>query len=512
MTGSYIVMFRGRRACPCLTEWLPWYEKMLLQAGVIKHNIDIAQLIGGAAASAGTHTKGGAFDLWQTQPKAIALARKGGADPDWHRTPTQGFAHHQHGVLRGCPHNTPARYQVAAVDAGYNGLGANGHGAKDDGPRPLSGRTYKQGIAWMKEQLGVVPASDPQMDPAEYGPGHHGPHITWYGERLVIHGYGRHYTVGPGPTWGQADKDNTREFQAAFHTPRTDGYPDQKTLDLLAGAPQVPPPPATLEPCTFRGLNINVCGFYPRPAGTKTYRQSLGILNQVRNDARASLVWATESNNYDAGEALNKAFGWGGQRAGKAGVTRPSFVLHGGSLGITTALHWDPDRWRLLDDGLFVTLPGSTHRWGTWVTLEHLASHQPVAHGITHLQYLPKGPNTVKRYEVEKHDQLSSMLRQLDVVADAAAKRYGKPVPRLCAGDFNSDRNDMYDASVGVGKAIAQHGYADAAVAAHAHIGGNQPQIDRVAVKGVGVDEHLILPTRGGTDHPTAVAVRVTVP
>lgn len=145
-------MFRGFNACACLVRWLPVFEAELLRRGVIKHNIDIAQLIGGAAVSGGTHTKGGAFDIWQHDKITIYVARQMGADADWSRTRAQGFDPHSHGVLRGCPHNTPARYQITAVDDGYNGLGYAGRGGRDDGPRPLSERTWQEGIAWAEAQ------------------------------------------------------------------------------------------------------------------------------------------------------------------------------------------------------------------------------------------------------------------------------------------------------------------------------------------------------------------------
>jgi len=140
--------FRGRKACDCLAKWLPVYEQELLDLGVIKHSIDIFQLIGNAAASAGVHASGGAFDIAQTQPLAIEVARQMGADATWARMWPGNV--HTHGVLRGCPHNGPARYQIDAVDAGYDGTGRGGRGARDTGPRPLSGRTWKQGIAWAK--------------------------------------------------------------------------------------------------------------------------------------------------------------------------------------------------------------------------------------------------------------------------------------------------------------------------------------------------------------------------
>lgn len=151
--------FRGKPCCDCLAEWLPWYERVLLAKGIIRYSLDIYQLIGGVAASAGTHRTGGAFDVAQRSTAALRVARDMGADADWWRRISQGFdIEHAHGVLRGCPHNSPARYQISAVDAGYNGLGSGGRGGRDDGPRPLSGRTWQQGIVWAKAYLAGAPA------------------------------------------------------------------------------------------------------------------------------------------------------------------------------------------------------------------------------------------------------------------------------------------------------------------------------------------------------------------
>ena len=145
--------FRGRVACECLAAWLPAFEAELIARGVIKESIDIAQLTGAADASAGVHSQGGAFDIWQHDPVTVRVARKMGADATWART-TGSFANnrHTHGVLTGCPHNGPARYQIEAVLSGGNGLGANGMGGKDDGPRPLFMRSWQEGIAWHRAQ------------------------------------------------------------------------------------------------------------------------------------------------------------------------------------------------------------------------------------------------------------------------------------------------------------------------------------------------------------------------
>lgn len=145
--------FRGFEACACLAAWLPVYEAELQRRGTLVGPLKIYQLIGGAAASGGTHATGGAFDISDLGGDVdLEVARQMGADATWSRTPAQGFMQHIHGVLRGCPHNSPARYQIDAVDDGYNGLGRKGQGGPDDGPRPLSGRTWTEGIAWAEEQ------------------------------------------------------------------------------------------------------------------------------------------------------------------------------------------------------------------------------------------------------------------------------------------------------------------------------------------------------------------------
>lgn len=148
---EYTVWFRGKPACPCLAVWLPVFEAELIRRGVIRESIDIAQLIGGAAASGGTHSDGGAFDIWQHDPTTVWVARQMGA-ACWARTAAQGFDPHAHGVLRGCAHNNPARYQIYALDNGYNGLGSGGRGGSDDGPRPVPHRSWREGIAWAQAQ------------------------------------------------------------------------------------------------------------------------------------------------------------------------------------------------------------------------------------------------------------------------------------------------------------------------------------------------------------------------
>lgn len=147
----------GLPACDCLAQWYPAFEAELRGRGVLPatKSIRIYQLIGGAPQSGGTHSTGGAGDDDQVSQSALIIAREMGADASWNRPLNwdgAGGMAHAHRVLRGCPHNGPARYQIVAVDAGFNGLGRAGMGAIDDGPRPLSKRTWQQGLAWQKKQ------------------------------------------------------------------------------------------------------------------------------------------------------------------------------------------------------------------------------------------------------------------------------------------------------------------------------------------------------------------------
>ena len=152
---DYVVNFRGYPACPCLAAWLPVFEAELQRRGLLVGPLRIYQLIGGAAASGGTHATGGAFDLLDLPGAEDQwVARQMGADATWARLYNwdgRGGMAHTHGVLTDCPHNSPARYQIDAVRADFNGLGAGGRGAPDPGPRPLSGRTWQQGIEWARQ-------------------------------------------------------------------------------------------------------------------------------------------------------------------------------------------------------------------------------------------------------------------------------------------------------------------------------------------------------------------------
>ena len=108
-----------------------------------------------------------------------------------------------------------------------------------------------------------------RMDPAAYFMGATGAHVTWLGKRLVAHGFGRHYTKGPGPVFGAADRANVMDFQKAqgWSGKNADGFPGRQTLRLLAAAPHAVAPfvatttvGASQSTMTLRPLWYNIPG------------------------------------------------------------------------------------------------------------------------------------------------------------------------------------------------------------------------------------------------------------
>lgn len=79
--------------------------------------------------------------------------------------------------------------------------------------------------------------ADPDAFPGAhfFGPGAANAHVTRLGQMLIARGGARFYQVGPGPSWGAADREATRAFQLAqgWSGPDADGYPGPATWRLL---------------------------------------------------------------------------------------------------------------------------------------------------------------------------------------------------------------------------------------------------------------------------------------
>ncbi len=150
--------------CTCLAQWLPVFEQLALEYGLIREKIDILQLTGGHRASAGTHERGGVFDLAQYDTRIVALAREMGAPATWLRPfyhPDGRKNFHTHGVLSGCRHNGPARYQITAQRNGFDGLAHRNGRAPDPHPSPSTFRTWSEGLKWAQGELARLSGGSP---------------------------------------------------------------------------------------------------------------------------------------------------------------------------------------------------------------------------------------------------------------------------------------------------------------------------------------------------------------
>lgn len=482
-TWSDRTTYQGKRVNQGTAQILRAANKMLRTSafGSERENVTMVQggyNAGGVSASAGTHDGGGAFDLtaynWRNRVKVFRLL----GVAYWDRPSLPGvWSHHGHGIV--CGDGTASRGAKAQVESYFDGRNGLANNRTDPNWRP-AGLPILFKLDGDLSPRYCTTACHVYDSPSAHGSKNLGP--VSVGTKLVpvavVKADGRYWFI---------TADGRCGFEGNFHrTPPSDETP----------APEPTPSPPVARSGGQRLLNINVGADY-----VTNFPGRVAGLARVRDEARASSVLTCESGNYEDGARLNRAFGWGGKRGS-------SFVLHGGSVPITTAVHLDPDKYEVLDEGLFITTPGTTHRWGTWVLDRQRATGVLAIKAATHLQYLPIGPNDIRKYDREREGQLAAFLRQLHVVAEAAAKKHRVlKVPVLVGGDMNGKRTDPYD---GPGKAAATYGYVDAAVVAEIKTGGTKALIDRWFVpKGTRVREHAILPTRGSTDHEYAVAISV---
>jgi hypothetical protein len=142
------IPFRGRLVCFCVATSLPLVEQALLDAGVIKHSVDIWQSgynKGGVPASAATHDRGGNTDVGQYSNAALEIWR------DWgwamqYRTRAEGFTPHGHGWPKGCTHlSAGGKYQASEWQNGRNGL-RNRRAITGPGPRGKETPTWTEAI------------------------------------------------------------------------------------------------------------------------------------------------------------------------------------------------------------------------------------------------------------------------------------------------------------------------------------------------------------------------------
>ena len=161
--------------CDCVIQFLLAGERLGLAKGLLKEGLDIVQIVGNAAASAGVHRLGAAFDVMQLGPEWVIIWREMGAS-FWPRIDDHpGVAGdlwdnntHGHGGID-CAHDSLIAYQMTAYWRGYSGLGKAssgryagqwGYGSKDKFTyRPKVRRTWREGIAWADAETARIKAA-----------------------------------------------------------------------------------------------------------------------------------------------------------------------------------------------------------------------------------------------------------------------------------------------------------------------------------------------------------------
>lgn len=133
--------------------------------------------------------------------------------------------------------------------------------------------------------------SFPGRDAFKIGKSH--PAVTVLGQRLVAHGYSKHYKVGPGPTFSEADRKNVQDFQKAqgWTGSDADGYPGPETWKRLMAtakgekkpAPKPDPVPSPGPgPGSGKLIRVKVNG---KQVGA--FAEQTNAVNMVRKHAKA---------------------------------------------------------------------------------------------------------------------------------------------------------------------------------------------------------------------------------
>ena len=214
-----------------------------------------------AKARASSHFgtgKGGALYQWvDTSDRAWAQAA---GNPSWLSVENEGegadtltdaqldrnaqvlaWAHKTYGV--------PLKVASSTSDRGlaYHGLGGSAWGGHTSCPGSRIVAQLPEIVRRAKKLAGDDSGTAPgesavaryrvTINGLTYGYGAQGDHVTKVGRALVAKGFGKHYAVGPGPTWSDADTENYADYQRSlgYSGADADGVPGETTLRKLFG-------------------------------------------------------------------------------------------------------------------------------------------------------------------------------------------------------------------------------------------------------------------------------------
>lgn len=260
------------------------------------------------------------------------------------------------------------------------------------------------------------PATD-SMNPASYFMGANGAHVTWLGQRLVVHGFDEFYNSGPGPRYSEADRLNVAAFQRAqgWSGSDADGYPGAQSLALLAADPKVTvPTPAPTVQRWFKIASGNFAQYNAHGESTYLARRDdwIAEVKDINPD-----VLAVQEEGFDTLPWLDAAI------YEAVGLER----VEGGSDG--RYIYADP-AFPVLGSGVFDLQPRykDNDKQAAWAAL-NIGGHYALVTSF-HLEYRNPSDSTLRV------GQMKSGITQ----AAAQATRHSVPRENIFhCGDTNSD-------------------------------------------------------------------------
>lgn len=113
----------------------------------------------------------------------------------------------------------------------FPGQPGGGTGGSQAGPYTAAG----PGGAVAGLRAAALAGSPGYPGPGMFRPGAENHHVAELGRQLIRRGFGKHYTGGAGPRWGEMDRRNVEAFQQAqgWSGRQADGYPGPETWRRL---------------------------------------------------------------------------------------------------------------------------------------------------------------------------------------------------------------------------------------------------------------------------------------
>lgn len=165
-------------------------------------------------------------------------------------------------------------------------------------------------------------------------------------------------------------------------------------------------------------VDVNACAYDPWAATSKLSQDEDARIKRLAVECKevgADVIAVQELVTYQNAEVFSKAMGWGGQRSqvrdNKVVIKEgDSCMLRGsGHPGVALGLIWNPKVFQPYWAKEIDTYPGwSRNRYG--LALRGFLEGKRVGLGVLHLEFFPKGPNNLKKYDDIRYNQVDGFL------------------------------------------------------------------------------------------------------